>query len=265
MGTKLMGLRQPRDVEVLEIAAGPSVRVHRSAPRVSGPAPALLWIHGGGYVIGSAQQDDSLCRRFARELGITVAAVEYRLAPEHPYPASLDDCHEALRWLAGLPGVDPTRVAIGGASAGGGLAAALALRVRDDIPQPVLQLLAYPMLDDRSSTKPGVNNTQFRLWNQTSNSFGWRSYLGGTDPTDAVPPRQNDLSGLAPAWLGVGTRDLFHDEDLVYAERLNQAGVPCETEVVPGAFHGFDQLLPKAGVSRSFFASQCSALRRAFI
>jgi acetyl esterase/lipase len=266
LGLKLMGLRQPRDVVALTIAAGPGVRLHRAAG-ASGPAPALLWIHGGGFVIGSPQQDDSLCRRFAHELGITVAAVEYRLTPEHPYPASLDDCYEALRWLVRLPGVDPTRVAIGGASAGGGLTAALALRVRDlhEISQPVLQLLVYPMLDDRTSTRPGVDNTRFRLWNQTSNGFGWRSYLGGADPANAVPARQNDLSGLAPAWLGVGTRDLFHDEDLTYAERLNQAGVPCATEVVPGAFHGFDQLVPKAAVSQSFFASQCSALRQAFI
>lgn len=276
LGTKLTGLRQPRDVAALTIAAGPGVRLHRptsidpeGAPShgVNEPTPALLWIHGGGYVIGSAQQDDSLCRRFARELGITVAAVEYRLAPEHPYPAPLDDCYEALRWLARLPGVDPTKIAIGGASAGGGLAAALALRVRDrrEIARPALQLLVYPMLDDRSSSRPGVDNRRFRLWNQTSNGFGWKSYLGGADPAGAVPARHGDLSGLAPAWLGVGTRDLFHEEGLAYAERLSQAGVPCAAEVVPGAFHGFDQVLPKAGVSQSFFASQCSALRQAFI
>jgi acetyl esterase/lipase len=265
MSTKLTGLRHPRDVEVLTIAAGPTIRLQRP-PGVNTPTPALLWIHGGGYVIGSAQQDDSLCRRFARELGITVAAVEYRLAPEHPYPASLDDCYAALQWLVDLPEVDPTRVAIGGASAGGGLTAALALRVRDrqEVARPALQLLAYPMLDDRSSTRPGVDNTRFRIWNQASNRFAWKSYLGGAEPGMAVPARQDDLSCLAPAWLGVGTHDLFHDEVLTYADRLRQAGVRCATEVVPGAFHGFDQLIPKAGVSQSFFVSQCSALRQSF-
>ncbi len=112
------------------MGSGVGVRLHRPID-VSQPAPALLWLHGGGYVLGTAAQDDRLCRRFARELGITVAAVDYRLAPEHPYPAPLEDCYSALTWLAGLPAVDPSRVAIGGVSAGGGLAAALALLARD--------------------------------------------------------------------------------------------------------------------------------------
>jgi acetyl esterase/lipase len=261
----LIGLRQPRDVEVLTIAAGTGVRLHRPVG-VTEPAPALLWLHGGGYVIGTAAQDDALCRRFARILGITVASVEYRLAPEHPYPAPLDDCYAALQWLVGLPAVDPTRVAIGGASAGGGLTAALALRARDrGEVTPVLQLLVYPMLDDRSATRLGVDNSSFRLWNQSANGFGWKSYLGGADPAVAVPARHDDLAGLPPAWLGVGTLDLFHDEDLAYAERLNRAGTPCQTEVVAGAFHGFDGVVPKADVSRAFFASQCEALRQAFV
>jgi acetyl esterase/lipase len=262
--TGLIGLRQARDVEALTLATGTGIRLHRPVG-VTDPGPALLWMHGGGYLIGAAQQDDAVCRRFSQTLGITVAAVDYRLAPEHPYPASLDDCYSALEWLVDLPAVDPTRVAIGGASAGGGLTAALALRARDrgEI-SPVLQLLVYPMLDDRSSTRPGVDNSRFRMWNQAANGFGWSSYLGGADPGAAVPARHDDLSGLPPAWLGVGTLDLFHDEDLEYAERLNQAGVPCTTDVVPGAFHGFDGVVPNAAVSKSFFASQCEALRAAF-
>jgi acetyl esterase/lipase len=222
----------------------------------------MLWVHGGGYLMGTAQQDDALCRRFTRELGITVAAVDYRLAPEHPYPAPLEDCYSALTWLAGLPAVDPARLAIGGASAGGGLAAALALLARDrgDV-TPVLQVLAYPMLDDRSGAGP--KNPNYRLWGPKSNRFGWGSYLGNADPQVAVPARRDNLSGLPPAWIGVGTHDLFHDEDLTYAERLTAAGVPCHVEVVPGAFHGFDQVVPKAAVSRSFFASQCASLRTA--
>lgn len=247
------------DAEVITLGSGAGVRLFRPTG-VSEPTPALLWIHGGGYVIGSAQQDDTLCRRFSKKLGITVASVEYRLAPEHPYPAALEDCYSALTWLAGLPAVDGERVAIGGASAGGGLAAALAISARDQGgPLPAFQLLVYPMLDDRSSSGPP--NPNFRLWNARSNGFGWKSYLGNADPHVAVPARRDDLSGLPPAWIGVGTHDLFHDEDLVYAERLTAAGVPCEVEVVDGAFHGFDLIVPKAQVSQKFFASQCESLR----
>jgi acetyl esterase/lipase len=260
--TGLTGRRRaPSDVEVITLGSGAGLRLFRPAG-VPEPAPALLWIHGGGYVIGTAQQDDALCRRFSRKLGITVASVDYRLAPEHPYPAPLEDCYSALTWLAGLPAVDPDRVAISGGSAGGGLAAALALLARDrGEVAPAFQLLVYPMLDDRSSSAP--TNPNYRLWGPRSNQFGWAAYLGNADPQVAVPARHDDLSGLPPAWIGVGSNDLFHDEDLAYAERLKDAGVPCEVEVVPGAFHGFDLVVAKAQVSQRFFASQCNVLRSA--
>jgi acetyl esterase/lipase len=249
------------DVEVITLGSGTGVRLFRPAG-VPEPTPALLWIHGGGYVMGSAQQDDQLCRRFSKRLGITVASVNYRLAPEHPYPAPLEDCYSALTWLAGLPAVDPGRVAIGGASAGGGLAAALALLARDrGEVTPTFQVLVYPMLDDRSSIT--ADNPNYRMWNTRSNNFGWAAYLGDADPLVAVPGRRDDLSRLAPAWIGVGTHDLFHDEDLAYAERLRSAGVPCEVEVVPGVFHGFDIVVSKAQVSQRFFDSQCDSLRTA--
>lgn len=255
--------RSKRDgvVEVLTLGSGVGVRLHRPVG-VSEPAPALLWMHGGGYVLGSAQQDDGVCRRFSRALGITVASVDYRLAPEHPYPAALEDCYSALMWLAGLPAVDPQRVAIGGASSGGGLAAALAMLTRDrGKVTPALQLLAYPMLDDRSGARP--KNSNYRLWTPKNNRVGWAAYLGDADRQVAVPARRDDLSRLAPAWIGVGTNDLFHDEDLAYAERLTNVGVPCQVEVAPGAFHSFDIRAPKAQVSQSFFASQCASLRTA--
>jgi acetyl esterase/lipase len=248
-----------RHAEVITLGSGVGIRLFRP-PGVIEPAPALLWMHGGGYVMGGAQQDDRACHRFATRLGITVASVEYRLAPEHPYPASLEDCYAALTWLAGLPAVDPTRVAIGGASAGGGLAAALAFLARDRGEVALAsQLLVYPMLDDRSSQT--AENPNYRLWDARSNRFGWTAYLGDADPQVAVPARRDDLSGLAPAWIGVGTHDLFHDEDLAYAERLRDAGVPCEVEVIPGVFHGFDVVAAKARVSQRFFDSQCEALR----
>jgi acetyl esterase/lipase len=249
------------DAEAIALDSGAGVRLFRPAG-VTEPAPALLWIHGGGDVIGSATQDDSLCRRFSTRLGITVASVDYRLAPEHPYPVPLEDCYSALTWLAGLPAVGPRRVAIGGASAGGGLAAALALLARDrGVVTPTFQLLVYPMLDDRSSMTGA--NPNHRLWNPRSNHFGWTAYLGDADRQVAVPGRRTDLSGLPPAWIGVGTNDLFHDEDLAYARRLREAGVPCEVDVIPGAFHGFDIWTPKAGVSRRFFDKQCDSLRAA--
>lgn len=248
------------DVEVHQLESGASARVFRH-PVTSAPSPALLWIHGGGYVIGAAAQDDSLCRAFAEKLAATVVSVDYRLAPDNPYPAALDDCDATLEWIATQPDIDPANIAIGGASAGGGLAAALALRAADRGGiNPVLQLLSYPMLDDRSETP----DRHHRLWDARSNRFGWQSYLGDADPVTAVPARRQNLSGVAPAWIGVGTLDLFFDEDKRYAERLEEAGVPCEFVTVPGAFHGFDLVARRAEVSRTYFGSQCDALRRAF-
>ena len=260
----LTDLRKPSNtgVDVLTLPSGAGVRLHRPANTPS-PTPALLWIHGGGYLFGTAAQDDDVCRQYVQRLGITVAAVDYRLAPEHPYPIPLEDCYSVLTWLARLPGIDPGRIAIGGASAGGGLTAALALLARDRAEvTPVLQVLSYPMLDDRT-IDPALDDTGFRLWNAGSNRVGWQSYLGGADPATAVPARREDLAGLPPAWLGVGTLDLFHDEDLAYAERLKAAGVPCEVHIARGAFHGFDRIAAKSSVARAYFESQVASLRRA--
>ena len=255
----------------LEGRGGARVRVV-SAPGDGRPRPALVWIHGGGYVIGAAKTDDALCGRFALRTGAVVVSVDYRLAPDHPFPTPLDDCLAAyelcLREAPSL-GVDPARVAVGGMSAGGGLAAALALRAHDrGLPPPALQLLVYPMLDDRSALR-AFDDAHHRLWDSTSNRLGWSSYLGrapgGDDvPDHAAPARRVDLRGLPPAWVGVGTRDLFLDEDLAYAERLRAAGVPVELEVVEGAFHGFDAVAPYRPVSRRFFDAQAAALARSF-
>lgn len=247
------------DVYVFE----PGVGVRYFRPRIADPdesGPALLWIHGGGYVFGRAAQDDALCRRFADTLGITVASVEYRLSPEHPYPTPLDDCRRVYDWLRNRPEVDPTRIAIGGASAGAGLAAALSFRLRDGKdPGPVFQLLAYPMLDDRTASGPAHT----RMWDARSNRFGWSSYLGAADPEVAVPARRTDLSGLPPAWIGVGTHDLFFEENRAYAERLRAAGVACDFHIVEGAFHGFDSVAARSRVARGFFDEQSAVLRTA--
>jgi acetyl esterase/lipase len=262
--TRLQARRSPKDVDVVGLPSGISVRLH-GPPHPDSAGGALLWIHGGGYVIGSAAQDDGLCRRFADRLGVPVVAVDYRLAPKHPYPAALEDCYEAFAWLTRLPGIDPARVAIGGASAGGGLAAALALLARDRGELvPLFQLLVYPMVDDRSSDRPGIRDRHYRMWNPNTNRLGWTAYLNGADPEVAVPSRHDDLSGLPPAWIGVGTLDPLHDENVEYARRLKDAGVACDLDIVTGAFHGFDIVAPAAGVSRAFFDRQCEALRKAF-
>lgn len=249
-------------VEVLTLPSGAGVRLYRPAG-AGADTPALLWIHGGGYLIGSPEQDDALCRRYVERLGCVVAAVRYRLAPQHPYPAAVEDCYSVLTWLAALPGVDADRIAIGGASAGGGLTAALAFLARDRAEvTPVKQVLSYPMLDDRT-VDPALDVPGSRLWNAASNRIGWRSYLGGADPSIAVPARRDDLADLPAAWIGVGTLDLFHDEDVAYARRLTDAGVACEVHEVPGAFHGFDGIAPRTPVAQTYFNSQCAALRAA--
>lgn len=227
-----------------------------------------MWIHGGGYVLGSAQQDDSLCARFAERLDVVVVSVDYRLAPEHPYPTPLEDCFAAFEFMhrhAGELGIDPARLVIGGQSAGGGLAAALTLLVHDrKRPAPALQLLVYPMLDDRTVLK-NVDGRFHRMWDQKSNAYGWRSYLGrapgSIGVTDhAAPARRKSFVGLPPAWIGVGTLDLFYDEDLAYAARLREAGVSTSVEIVEGAFHGFDAVMAKRPVSERFFEAQVAAL-----
>ncbi|AFM16245.1 esterase/lipase [Mycolicibacterium chubuense NBB4] len=263
---RLSALRPPQTsgIRVQRLGADTSIRIYDGA-HGSSSEPALLWIHGGGYVMGRAHLDDRLCRSFAAALGITVASVDYRLAPENPYPAALLDCHAALHRVAEIPGVDPDRIAIGGLSAGAGLAAALAIRLRDhgDL-VPALQLLAYPMLDDRSSAAAHPLAPRYRFWNQASNRYSWRAYLAAADPAVAVPARRDDLSGLAPAWIGVGSLDLFHYESVTYAQRLRTAGVACRLEVIPGAFHGFDAVAPKTSVAQAFFARQCLALNDVF-
>lgn len=267
--------RAPKHGERVDLGDGVTVRVHRpAATDARTRRPAILHLHGGGLIIGSATQGDPLCRRVADELGVVAASVDYRMPPEHPYPTPLEDCYAALRWLAAQPDVDPARIAVIGESAGGGLAASLGLLARDRGEVALAgQVLAYPMLDDRTDESAAAHPRMLRLWNGPSNRLGWGMYLGaGTagpaaTPLDAaalelaVPARRADLSGLPPTWIGVGTWDLFRDEDLEFARRLTEAGVPCELHVIPGAYHGFDAAEPRAAVSRDFVARQFAALR----
>lgn len=254
--------RVPEDIELMTLDSGITLRVHR--PPGGGSGSAVLWIHGGGYVLGNAAMDDARCRRRAKALDAIVVAVDYRLAPAHPYPAALDDCYEALCAVARWPSVDPARMAVAGASAGGGLAAALALLARDrgEI-DPAAQVLVYPMLDDRTSDRPDHAAGHRRMWNRASNRLGWDAYLGRADPDVAVPARREDLRGLPPTWIGVGSVDILHDEAVTYADRLRAAGVSCALDVVAGAFHGFDAVAPKTEVARAFFTSECTFARSA--
>jgi acetyl esterase/lipase len=267
-----------RDVTVREIsfpgaegAFSVSLRIF-SPVGLSTPVPAMLWIHGGGHILGSPEQDDRTNIEFARELGIVVAAVRYRLGAAAPAPASVEDVYAALAGLVARAEelhVDAFRIAIGGASAGGGIAAALALLAHDrgDI-HPVFQLLVYPMLDDRTVTN-GDDRHRY-VWTAKSNRFGWATYLdaepgsAGISPY-AAPARREDLSGLPPAWIGVGALDLFRDEDAEYARRLTAAGVACEFELFEGAFHGFDAMFPNAPIAQRFHRSQEDALRAALL
>ncbi|MCE7795841.1 alpha/beta hydrolase [Sphingobium sufflavum] len=227
----------------------------------AGLGGALLWIHGGGYVISGPAQDDAFCIAVAREQGLVVVSVDYRLAPEHPFPAPLVDCHSAWTWMqaqAVALGIDPARIAIGGQSAGGGLAAALVQQVHDEGgPQPVAQWLFCPMIDDRTAARIDLDQIGHRLWSNRNNRTGWEAYLG-REPGAVDPPpyaaaaRRTDLAGLPPAWIGVGTVDLFCEEDRVFADRLREADVDVTFRLVDGAPHGFESWASGTDIAQAY-------------
>ncbi|MBV1880790.1 MAG: alpha/beta hydrolase [Pseudomonadales bacterium] len=256
-------------------------RVYQPEQR-TGKLPALLWIHGGGYTLGNVEGDDLMTSRWAKELSCVVVSVDYRLAPEHPFPAPLEDCYSALKWLADHADeldVDKSRIVIGGASAGGGLAAGLALLTRDrgEI-EIAYQVLVYPMIDDTNLTQASDQVEDTLVWSRESNLLGWQAYLGfkpggfksgGYEPGGKdVPPyaaatRAEDLSNLPPAFISVGDLDLFLSENIEYAHRLLNAGVSTELHVYHGGYHAFNGLAPMAKVSRRFNDDRDNALKRA--
>jgi acetyl esterase/lipase len=268
----------------LSLPSGPGVTVTRRQVdgaqgvvpvRVTTPAggdfnrSAVLWIHGGGTVIGSPQFESPTTGHLARELNAVVVSPDYRLAPEHPFPAPLDDCMATLWWLrnnADELGIDADRIAVGGASAGGGLAAAVAQRSHDEGLVLRAQVIIYGMLDDRTAlAKDHAERGQFVV-TPSGCRFAWTAYLGreprmSEAPSYAAPSRRTDLAGLPPAWIGVGDLDLLCPENIAYAERLKASGVPCELVTVPGMYHGADGLAPKADSMQEFRRSIVNHLR----
>lgn len=219
---------------------------------------AYLHMHGGGMVMGAVELSDARCVKICDQLGVVVISVDYRLAPENPFPAGLHDAYAALGYLHKNVEdlfVDPERIAVGGESAGAGLAASLAIFVRSKGSYPIChQQLVYPMLDDRTGQSDDTvsDNLGEFIWTADYNRYGWRSYLGETVPSDAyIPARTQDLSNLPPAWLGVGDMDLFLPENRTYAERLCANGVQVSVNIYRGAPHGF-YAIEKADISQKF-------------
>ncbi len=230
------------------------LRMHEAAA----PGAVVLWIHGGGMFLGSARRDDGICRALSTDLGVSVASVDYRLAPEHPHPEPLEDCYAALEWLAGRY---PT-IVVAGASAGGGLAAGLALLARDRSGPPIAALhLYYPMLDDRGSTTSAHALADTVVWNRRLDRLAWRAYLGRADADGyAAPARAVDLSGLPPTVIDTGDLDLFVDEDVEFAGRLRDAGVEVRLTVEPDAPHCFEFIVPDAPRSLAVLDRRRAAL-----
>ncbi|AGB73117.1 MULTISPECIES: alpha/beta hydrolase [Rhizobium] len=257
------GTRNQPDVVVYVINDKPGTR-----------RPAIVHTHGGGYVLGTVAQDLPRLQATSASLDCVIVSVEYRLAPEVTYAGSVEDNYAALKWVfenADVLGVDNGKIAVMGESAGGGHAALLAIKARDRGEFPIaFQLLVYPMLDDRTgSVRQPPSHIGRIIWTPTANRFGWGSFLGvrpGTAavPRGGVPARTRDLACLPPAYICVGSIDLFVEENITYASRLIDAGVATELSVVPGGFHGFDLGSPDAQIVKTFNNAKLAALRKAF-
>ena len=244
-----------------------TVRVYRPV-NAAGPLPGIYFIHGGGMILGTVAGEDASATVLCDLVGAVVVSVEYRLAPENPHPAPVEDCYAGLVWTAKNAaelGIAPDRLAIYGGSAGGGLTIATALlaRVRGG---PALRFMMpiYPMIDDRNETPSSQEIVDIGIWDRAGNIEAWAWYLGGNEADHyAAPTRAEDLSGLPPAFIDVGTVDLFRDEDIAFAQRLMQAGVPTELHVHPGSYHAAETFAPDAALPKRIWALRIDALKRA--
>ena len=237
------------------IRSSPPLAVEVFSPETAGPHPCVLWFHGGGYLIGTATMDALRLQAWAARFACVTVSAEYRLAPEDPFPAAHDDAMHVLGWLverADELGIDPGRIVVAGASAGGGLAAGVALAARDQGIPLAGQLLFYPMIDDRQQT--ASSQWEAPVWPPKANGFAWRAYLGALYGGDvspyAAPARAADVRGLPRSLLIVGGADGFFDETMTYASRLARAGVPTDLRVYAGAPHGFDLMAPDASATQ---------------
>ena len=271
MATRMMPVPRIEGVTVSNLRSD-SIRLRIYRPERPAGRGALLWIHGGGLLFGDARQDELLCAETARILGIPVVSANYRFAPDHPFPAALDDVRAAWSWTcehAGALGVDATNIAIGGESAGGGLAAALVQRLHDEgaVP-PVAQWLFAPMIDDRTASDRSLDAIDHWVWNNRANRVGWAGYLGealgsAEPPPYAAAARRTDLTGLPPAYIAVGDIELFFAEDEDYARRLRDAGVDVEFDLVAGAPHGFENWAHDSEPAKALLARARDWLGRA--
>jgi acetyl esterase/lipase len=246
------------------------IRVYEPSRRSGTLLPAVLFVHGGGFVVGSVDDFDEVCDELAAGLGLLVASVEYRLAPEHPAPAAVNDCYAALLWLitsAGRLGVDPDRVALVGESAGGGIAAGVALMARDaGVVQPVLQMLLGACLDDRHQTASSYAIRDARTWNRSRSIAGWSAYVGDGSVAPSpytAPARATELGSLPPTYIATCEFELMRDENIEYARRLIEAGVSTELHVYPRSYHGFETDAPTAQLSIDARRNRNNALERA--
>jgi len=247
-----------------------SIRIYQPKD-TRGNKPGVLWFHGGGFLLGTAEMCDNWCKRAVDEVDCVAISVDYRLAPENPYPAALEDCYAALVWMkdnAEELGIDTKRIVVGGHSAGGGLCAALTLLIRDrGGPEICFQMPIYPMIDDRNVTPSSYQITDPRVWNRHRNITAWKLYLGDKEGEDvpiyAAPARAKDYSNLPPTFLFVGELDPFGDENIEYATKLMQAGVPVEFHVYPGCFHASEGSVSEVEISKKINQTAFDALKNA--
>ncbi len=234
-----------------------------------GTLPCLYYIHGGGMIMGTAENDDANASRLSEELGVVVVSVDYRLAPEDPHPAQINDCYNGLLWIESQKEslkIDTSKIALYGQSAGGGLVIATSMMVRDrGGPEIIFQMPIYPMLDDRHETPSSYEIVDIGIWDREASIEAWNWYLGGKDADPyAAPSRATSLKGLPPTFIDVGELDLFRDENIIFAQRLLEAGVTTEFHLYPGAYHASENFAPDADLSKTIWSKRIEALKKAF-
>jgi len=259
---------EDRTIPGLDGAPDVRVRVYTPAEATGVMLPGILYIHGGGMIIGDLDGEHLRAEMLCELTNTVVVSTDYRKAPEHAHPAQVNDCYAALTWMAAHVGeldIDPRRIAVYGGSAGGNLAIATTMMARDRGGPAICFLMApYPMIDDRNELPSTHEITEVGIWDRSGNLEAWEWFLGG-EPADAyaAPARAADLAGLPPTFIDVGELDLFRDEDIAFVARLLQAGVPTEFHVYPGAYHASEVFAPEAALSQRIWAARFSALTRA--